>query len=531
MSMCRTFGRRCVVLSGVAAFAAAAILAWSAARSGAAEAGPPGPVFLEIPAEESGLTHEVRIRTNDEPVTAGLSYTWMSPLVDIDGDGNLDILYYGHHGGGAAVWLGKGDGTFTFDETGYGSRWVFGGRDPVWWDFTGDGQIDGIGTEGYGIVGFLFVNDGTGHWAKTDLRIPGRFIDLDADGLHDEVFASGGTGLTLEPEPGTWSGAPPKELAATAVWKAEDVTGWPEDEERSGHPLSANFRDAYSVDLDGDFRNELIVCFSGTLWAATGPGLRCWILKMAEGEWRDSTAERGLPTGRDHWFFPEDVDADADLDLVDLGTGEIYENDGKGRFARADERVFDPATRKGGGVWSGDGEIEMLDLDNNGRRDIVISADHTTENGVFLNRAEGGFAEVGGIPGNRRARKFGDVDGDLDIDMIAVHGDPPRMVLRRNDSNGNALRLRIVPKARAQAHLGCTVWVYKAGGSAAGDLVHYRQCFVENKFSRSTVIDPLLHIGLGEAAAVDVRVRFPSGVTREAKGAAAGSLVTVAEAP
>ncbi|MHC4712095.1 MAG: CRTAC1 family protein [Planctomycetota bacterium] len=531
MSMCRNFVRHCFVLSGIAAFVAGALLAGIATPTGAAEAGPPGQMFVEIPAEESGLVHRVRIRTKDEPVTAGLSYTWMSPLVDIDGDGNLDILYYGHHGGGAAVWLGKGDGTFAFDETGYGSRWVFGGRDPIWWDFTGDGQIDGTGTEGYGIRGFLFVNDGTGHWEKTALQVPGRFIDLDADGRHDEVFAAGGTGFTLEPEPGTWSHVPPDELTVTAVWKAEDVTGWPEGEERSGHPLSANFRDAYSVDLDGDFRNELILCFSGTLWAKSGPGLRSWILRMDDGEWKDSTPERGLPTGRDHWFFPEDVDMDADLDLIDLGTGEIYENDGKGRFARGDGRVFDPATRKGGGVWSGDGEIQMLDLDNNGRRDMVISADHTTENGVFMNRGEGGFAEVGGIPGNRRARKFGDVDGDFDMDMIAARGNPPRMVLHRNESKGAALQLRVVPKAPAQAHLGCTVWVHKAGGSADDGVVHYRQCFVENKFSRSTVIDPSLHIGLGEVTTVDIRVRFPSGITREVKGAKAGTPVTVAEAP
>mgnify|MGYP002063985435 CR=1 FL=1 len=31
---------------------------------------------------------------------------------DLNADGHLDIMYYGHHGGGAAIWFGNGDGTF-----------------------------------------------------------------------------------------------------------------------------------------------------------------------------------------------------------------------------------------------------------------------------------------------------------------------------------------------------------------------------------------------------------------------------------
>ena len=159
-----------------------AVLALAGLTAAAAE--PPALSWVKVPAEQSGLTHAIDQWTKEKPT--GIRWPWMSPLVDINGDGHLDIIHYGHHGGGAAIWLGKGDGAFVFDNSGYTSRWVFGGRDPLWWDFTGDGKIDAVGTEGFNVAGCLFVNDGTGHWHKTAARVRGMSVDLDCDGHHDE---------------------------------------------------------------------------------------------------------------------------------------------------------------------------------------------------------------------------------------------------------------------------------------------------------------------------------------------------------
>jgi hypothetical protein len=76
--------------------------------------------FVAVPAEDSGLTHKVEIRS--ETIAEGIKYPWMSSLVDINADGHLDIMYYGHHGGGAAIWFGKGDGTFKLDPDGFRMR-------------------------------------------------------------------------------------------------------------------------------------------------------------------------------------------------------------------------------------------------------------------------------------------------------------------------------------------------------------------------------------------------------------------------
>lgn len=67
---------------------------------------------------------------------------------------------------------------------------MFGGRDPVWLDANGDGFLDGIGTEGGGILNHLFLNDGPGHWKKQEGSLFGNkstgnafsFVDGDGDG-------------------------------------------------------------------------------------------------------------------------------------------------------------------------------------------------------------------------------------------------------------------------------------------------------------------------------------------------------------
>ena len=43
------------------------------------------------------------------------------------------------------------------------------------------------------------------------------------------------------------------------------------------------------------------------------------------------------------------------------------------------------------------------------------------------------------------------------------------------------------------------------------------------------VLVPVLHVGLGQVEQVDVRVRFPSGMVREVRGAKAGTTVEVRE--
>lgn len=500
----------------------------------AASAAEPGLPFAAVPAERSGLKHVL----NSDPKLGEMKYIWMSSLVDIDGDGHLDVLAYGHHGGGAAVWLGKGDGTFVFDDRGYAKRWQFGGRDPIWIDLTGSGAPDAIGTEGTGVAGRLFLNDGKGHWSKTNLAVDGTGIggvqiaDLDGDGYHREIFITGGAAQQPEPPLPEWATSKAAKLGGKEIWNAEKLVGWPEGIARGAGPGRAMFREAYAVDVNGDDKNELILHFKGSDGFA-GKQLYSWVLTRDGSTWKDGTAAAGLPTNEGHWFYPEDIDVDGSLDIVDFHTGEWYRNDGKGRFTLSPQRVFDPEKRlsgRKGHPWTADNEHQWLDLDNNGYRDFVTASDHGTENGVYLNLGGGRFVEVAGIPGARRNRKFGDVDGDHKLDMVSMGKDT--LTLHRNTTSQGGLHVRLVPRVPSDSFLGAKIWVYQDG--KLGDpkaLVHYRQGFMDRDGGRSHMLLPLLHVGLGTQEKVDIRVRFPSGEVREARGAKAGSQVTVREVP
>jgi hypothetical protein len=108
--------------------------------------------------------------------------------------------------------------------------------------------------------------------------------------------------------------------------------------------------------------------------------------------------------------------------------------------------------------------------------------------------------------------------------------DHKRIVLYRNDTPAGGLHVKLVPKSSAEAHLGCKLWVFEAG--KLGDpraLIHYRQCFHGQQLTRSTLLLGELHVGLGPATTVDVRVWFPSGIVREIQDARAGSRIVVEE--
>lgn len=529
--MMRTFASKKALLlvawSGAIASALQGI--WVRSDDAAGDSQTPGPLFQAVPADKSGLT---------QVIPKSVVWPWMSPLVDINHDGALDILRYGHHGGGAAIWFGNGDGTFTFDAAGYHDRWGFGGRDPVWWDFTGDGWMDAVGTEGFGIVGALFRNDGTGHFIKLDparYALWGELVDLDGDGYFEESWYRGAM-REIRPKFRQWNDKFPVAIETLRRQHIRDIVGVPAGV--AGNKIK--YVSGITVDLDGDDRNELIVRTNGPF--AEPPILYSWVLTRNPGAtgisgWEDTTEARGLPTGPGHSFVPEDVDADGDLDLADLRSGYLYLNDGAGHFSQA-RRMFDPGARRLGHVWDGDNEPHWCDLDNNGFRDLIIAGEHTAGHGVFLNRGAGVFEEVTDrMPflHSRRDFALGDVDGDGDLD--AVHGyslpdgSGDRVRLLKGTVGNRGLTLRIVPEHVIYSYLGAKIWVYEAGG--LGDdarLLHYRQGYFERPNVYHNSLAPRLHVGIGPRPAADVRVRFPSGKVTEVRHVAAGSEVIVQEA-
>jgi len=361
------------------------------------------------------------------------------------------------------------------------------------------------------------MNTGDGHFKRTKVHYYGVHVDLDHDGRHDEIWGGrGGIGSDMTPGIHEWGATHPEKIALKRVLELEKIVGWPEGVKRDSHPLAPNFNVAVSADLDGDQKAELIATFSKKMLS--------WVVKKGDESWTDVTKSMGLPAGEPMWLYPDDVDVDGDMDLIDMWNGWWYANDGKGKFTKNENRIFDPKARKRKHPWDGDGEYQLIDLDNNGFRDLTFGYDHSTQTGTFLNMGGGKWVEVTSVNGSRRARKFGDMDNDYDLDMVRCR---KMAILYRNNTTNTALKVKIIPKSWAETTLGCSVWVYKAG--KLGDntaLHHYRQCFMERGVHRSNVLDTTLHVGLGQAESADVRVRFADGAVKDVKGVKAKTTVT-----
>ena len=69
------------------------------------------PKWMPVPTEQSGLG----------ATDARLKWPWITPPVDVDGDGDLDFCVYGHHGRkdekklGGTWYINDGKGRFTID--------------------------------------------------------------------------------------------------------------------------------------------------------------------------------------------------------------------------------------------------------------------------------------------------------------------------------------------------------------------------------------------------------------------------------
>lgn len=475
--------------------------------------------FEPVPAEQSGLGHKL----NSDPALGKIETPYLGPLVDLNGDGHVDIHWYGHSGGGAALFFGDGKGGFKFCGDKYAERWAWHAFSPLWWDLSGTGRLDGAAS--WATTGY-YLNDGQARFKKVNDFGIGRLVDGGGSGPCEAMWVVGQGMGALDPKPSAWNGVMPEKVKWTSAWKAEDKLGWPEGEARSPHPLAPKFGGAFSVDLDGDNKDELIVTFHGAK-------LYAWVLERdptVEGlaSWKEATEARGLPKGAGHFYYPEDVNTDGGLDLLDLACGELYLNNGKGHFAKASYRLFDPAARKGSAPFDDDGRLELLDLDNDGRRDIVSTGFHTQASGLFMNLG-GKFEEVKPpFPLERVRLAIGDVDGDGALDVVHVKGDTLELLRNKTANTGLVVHLR--PKATAVQQLGCKVWVYKAGQMGKADaLIHYRQCFMDRSNTNDMVLDGRVHVGLGKAESADVRVRFPSGEVREAPAAKARTVVVLKE--
>jgi len=363
-------------------------------------------------------------------------WPWLASPVDFNADGKKDIILFGHHSSEAYIWYGAANEAVLLQK----EEWIFGALNPLWLDVDSDGDFDAIGNYGWGVENNLFINRG-GKFRKALRQFDYPIDDVD------------------------------------------DAANWiemPDHLSISLHPLGAKFRENFYVDLNNDGDDERVINFWGTdPEDASLYQIHSWLLGKDGRKWTDITSRVGLPDGNTRILFPDDFDVDGDIDLVDVHNGDLFIND-QGDFTRAAQKLF-----TGNSPYNGDGSLQVIDLDNNGYRDYVFGFDHDSSHGIFMNFS-GHFNKLQGdiIPGNRRLRRFADLDDDGDLDMISFNARDEITVWRNKTGNPGAF-------VEYQGDLfGPTIRVEQDG-----KLIHYRQRIQESRMSRSNMYSHSIHVG------------------------------------
>jgi len=444
---------------------------------------------------------------------------WLSGvnLVDLDGDGKLDLFFSAHGAGAPLALLGDGKGHFTNAAGSYPQTEIHLAH-----DINEDGKLDLQMTFQDG-GGKWWINESTpGHLSFRDSGIIAgqarcnALIDLNRDGKVD----------WLHERPGI-------------AWEFGDGKG---SFKPDGHFDIAQTRNEFNIhpaDVNGDGFIDLVVHW-GRYDLKEGKS-RVY-LNDGKMNFRDATSECGLKEDGLTIKGVADVNQDGALDLIGFEgkTPAIFLNDGKGHFTKKSDAIsgMQSASKPNYTSW---GLAVVTDFDNDGIADIIWNGRNFlwllrgTGDGKFVYANKEWGSEDKSSASVDDGLCFGDIDGDGDLDIIGCTGplDGKRMVnVYRNDlPTQKWLRVRPIGAPGNRGAAGATI---RISDPASKKLLWFEQVqILDSQMAHSyySLAQTERHFGLGPYANVDVSVEFyPSGKRVERKAAKANSTLLVNEA-
>jgi hypothetical protein len=395
----------------------------------------------------------------------GLATTgmWKSTpvLVDVNGDGHLDLIATVRLGDGAHVWLGDGKGNWT--DSSQGLRMPNGscGGGVAVGDFNRDGRLDlAVADHCSGVYAYLQQSDGS--WtavaqglfpefintvlAKQDEATKNIYVgaealavgDIDGDGLPEIVAtASDQGGFTVyhcDRAGKNW-----KPLRGAGL--PDLVNPEPNDEDNAGWANQVML-----VDINGDGKLDVV--------AAYYRGPRVW---LGDGKGHFKGASQGLPSpligGLYRGLAAGDVNEDGLMDLAsanDVNGPELYLQQPDGSWLYTGDLM--PS------LMNGALGVALGDFNNDGHLDLIVSGRKLSElgsnNGLYLLQGDGkgGFKELEAtnLPQKGLSVAWGVAVGDVNEDGLldfaattggAVAGDgskgkpksPPKKTQQKKD--------------------------------------------------------------------------------------------------
>ena len=477
----------------------------------------PGPAFTDI-TKESGVEKIVSDKYEADPKW------WHSGLhlVDLDGDGKLDLFLSSHGGGRAVALLNDGKGKFTPAPGEYPATEIH-----LAYDADADGLADLTMTFQDG-GGKWWLNrskpgllkfEGTKIERPTNTARRQAVIDLDRDGKAD------------------WLRGTPKGI----VFDCGDGKGGFAADAQLVVPVENTARHevlCLPVDIDGDGFIDLL-----TEWGhyAAADGHSRLLRNDGKMGFTDVTKECGLGDGEGISLKGVgDVNQDGfpDLLVLEKRIPAVYLNDGKGKFTKLADAFsgMKDATRPAYASW---GLAVVTDFDNDGVPDVLWNGKHF----LWVLRGTGGgkFEYVNKSWGIKDlsvssvddGHCFGDINGDGALDIIGytATGNRRSFSVYRNDLPANNwLNVRLVGKAGNRGAAGAKIRLYAPG---TRNLLWYEQVAIYDSQAAASYYSygtTERHFGLGQRAAADMEVEFyPSGVRVKRAGVKSGTTQEVRE--
>jgi hypothetical protein len=272
---------------------------------------------------------------------------------------------------------------------------------------------------------------------------------------------------------------------------------------------------ASRVDLGGQGGKAILATFGSGYRAQRIFALR----PNAAGAYVDVAASLGLPTeGRVSSVYDFNNDGLTDVLVTAATQSGVYLNDGQGRFRRSvDGLASDLSTRPDPATTLD----SLADFDEDGRPELlVVTFRFGRQSGLYRDAGDGRFERVAGLELPAWQFVVCDVDGDGRLDILAGTNAGPRVFLNRTPAAGNFINVRLKGPPENLVGLDAVAEAYQPGGlgqaarliarvrnNTDGIPAHLSVCGIGHSQGGNLPV----HLGLGRADMVDLRVTFPGG--------------------
>lgn len=338
-------------------------------------------------------------------------YSNQASLGDLEGDGDLDIVFANGGGFGSPsapelvrVYINNGSGTFTDQSVARTGGLTGRHRGVEMGDCDRDGDLDIVLAQDFDSLPNLLINNGSGFFSSEGAtRLPNivlsssraQFGDTDNDGDLDLFFTSGA---------GSRFGC-----GQYRVYE-NDGTCHYTDVTATNFPIGnvCNNMDAIFGDIDGDFDIDIRTASTGTnnsrLYRNDGTGAFSEVA--------------GVPADATCYSYDfGDIDGDGDLDLLGVNAASgssaelLLENDGTGAYSNISGQISPNPSQD-------DNDSKFFDFDNDGDLDLLIAKLGGGAEKLYRNNGAGEFAQVSG-----QIQLIGTGDSSLDVVVGDLNGD------------------------------------------------------------------------------------------------------------